>query len=235
MLGAIIKVINAENEPTENNSQTIHLHPTIIYSYPYDPYIVNVTTSFHTDDVFAVGNPMSSNIVIFMRDVKIPMNITMVQIGFEPDSLWMNGKNLDAFFQDAKNSNKYISNEVFLQSKANLTIPNNPASEDDQTILIFWKPINNFNGTWNHDKFSMQKIYPAWVFQQAKTNKAIQNQIAETKRTNDITTGLTYVIVAFIPIGLVAEFWIEYIIENHFYRKEPSCKDKEKIESKDKK
>lgn len=214
-----IDVLNGKNI-TQDNVPTEHLHPKTVYGFYYYTNISNVTTIFYTDDIFAVGNPIQSNVLIYLKGIPHDLNVTIIQASAEQDVSWMNGTDSDTYLKGYKDNEKYVSVELSRYIISwNATIDYTPQSEDTQNLWLLWKPIDS-HGKWAHEKFPLPTISPAYAFQQVKTNKAILSQIAETKRTNAITTGLTYVIVGFIPVGLVAEFWIEYLIENHFYRRE---------------
>lgn len=194
-------------------------------------FFYNVTLSFTTDDTFSVGNYIKGNLTV--HTVK-PFNIE--ELGaislIEGSTIPALDSNNTKLIEHELNLLDHSGGFIHLWHFHNMTdnsysyIVNfgaTPTSESTIILIGIAKICdNNFeNCIWIHTPtYNYPTIYPYTAKLQAETDRAIQRQALESDTTNNLISGLTLLLAGFVPMGLVIEFWIEYLIENKFYRKE---------------
>lgn len=211
-----IEVSKVQNNEYED-SDKIQDKDTIIEE---NHYVNTVNTVFVTNAVFAVKNHIDGSITVSVKEPQNTAQVVATVISKKSKTPW---SNLDSS-TIMKNLNiiKQTSPETFGWS----TVPQgqdytiglsiDPSSQESTVIIVF---IQKTDDSWHYvGSYDLPIIEPYASILQLKSNRIME--------------GLTWVFVGFIPIGLIAEFWIVYLTERHFYLIIEKTNDKIKPHSK---
>lgn len=200
------EVIYTQYNKVDEN--TVPLNPSPVTGpFLHDRYVGAVGTTFRTNDIFSVNNTINGQIQVYL--INNIHNVTgfgaVVVAKQSYDFLHMNQQDLNdtlSFFL----TNKMLINNGKYQT-ANEYVMNftwNPQDETTKTIWVFLQTndikLHPYNGP------DFPTIAPA-------------SALIELKNTK-IVTGLTWIIIGAIPIGLVSELCIIYFTERHFHELE---------------
>lgn len=204
-----LEVYDTQHNIVDQN--TVLLSPTgelpFCTSYPNpcrgNPHVYAIFTIFKTNDIFAVNNRIDGDVVVTVND---PRNINQtigVVLTKKSDTSWMNNQT-----ELREQIKFYFANNLAFKGTANeysykLPFHYVASSDEGETIWVF---VQTIDGKWfSYNGLDFPTIAPAGAWIELKNSRIIE--------------GLTWVIVGFIPVGLVAEFFILYVIERHFSEK----------------
>jgi len=182
-----------------------------------------IYSDWTTNDTFSVDNNLRGDITVILQKNTNIIEIASLQLAKGTDLSWTNdGKLIPPQLDKIKKSRHYTNgysrgNDTYL-----ISFQTKPATEAQLVYVVMLKFHNDQNNTdtWSFSvPMDFPKIYPYTAKLQAETDRAVQRQVLESEITNDTIGGLTWVIVGLVPLGLVTEFWIEYVIENRFSRR----------------
>lgn len=185
-----------------------------------------VYIDWSTNDTFSVDNNLRGDITVYLQKNVNITEISAMQLGKGSDLSWENNGTLIPIQLDkVKKSNHYMDKYSVVNNSYRIPFVTKVSTESPLIVVVILKFQNDQQHitSWVFSSpFDFPTIYPYTAKLQAETDRAVQRQVLESEITNDTIGGLTWIIVGLVPLGLVAEFWIEYAIENHFYRKEYS-------------
>jgi hypothetical protein len=208
VLTGVLEVYRTQNNI--ENEKTNHLDAQLITPLVNDLHVSKIITNFKTNDIFAINNHIDGIVQIYLNDPQNIHQIVGLLLTKNSDMSWLNVSK-----ENTQKSLEVLSNN-FQSGTGNLDKNNvytidvhfDPTTEGAWTYWVF---AEDLNGTWFHySNIDLPTIEPADSLSQLKNNRIVE--------------GLTWIIIGAIPIGLVVEFWIEYAIENYFYREENPVK-----------
>ena len=207
------EVYDTQHNKVDDN--TMSLNPEEVYPYCTEypkpcidnPHVFGIVTIFKTNDIFAVNNPIEGNVLVTVND---PQNINQtigIVVSKKSDTSWINDQEkLKQHIQFFSKYNMTIKGKLqeFLY---NITYHYTPPSDEVYTVLVFLH-ANDTDKWFSYNNLDFPNIAPVSAWVQLKNSRIVE--------------GLTWVIVGFIPIGLVAEFVILYSVENYFHNLDKS-------------
>ncbi len=228
IVNGILKVINAGTEPElakiASSNQPFPINDSRT-EFVANSNISIIHLLFNTTDVFSVAksfdfiinatviNPKEIDKIIALP-LEADVNMTILKNKTQTQKIVDNvdKKFLTTLLLDNK------TNSSFIGSRKNIAL----TSEGDLIFML----LSYKNGKIIQEVPVLRehplKIYPRTAELQVYTDRDLRQQIIESTKTNDVITGLTWIIVGLIPIGFVVEFLIEYAIEHHYFRKNKS-------------
>ncbi|MDE1831862.1 MAG: hypothetical protein KGI02_05760 [Thaumarchaeota archaeon] len=188
----------SDNKPTPVDSRTI--------TYTNGKSLLNyVLIDFQTNDVFSVGNRINYTIGVVPNDPDKISDIYVLSVPLDFQFNLTSGADMAIYIEQGIKTGNLLQLNRNADNTFSISNSFTPPSEIQEKFMMFVK--GRSSGIEPLQLYPKLDISPATSKLQADTNHEIRNQIKETTRTNDIVEGLTWVIVAWIPLGFAYEIY----------------------------
>ncbi len=209
MAVGISKVNDAGKEDVMNrtqNNKPVILNATTV-TYPDDPSsLLNfIFSDFKTKDVFAVSNPINYTIVAVPNDHEKIANVSVIDLPSDRPFQFRAGQDITIFIEQSNRTGHLVQLNKNDDNTYSINSAFSPQNEEQKLLLVLVH--GRTTGIEPIIVTPKLTIYPHTAKLQADTNRDMINQIFETSKTNNIVEGLSWIVVAWIPLGFAYEIY----------------------------